>query len=80
LDAVAGVRHRWTITLKDHPDMRVIERRVSRKSGRRWATPKGAARRTGLCAHFRRGDEGLGFVADSLKRSGQVAPVAPPAS
>jgi polar amino acid transport system substrate-binding protein len=80
LDAAAGVREPLEAYAKAHSDYRVMPGNYE-EIRQAIGTPKG------------RGDAGLtflrafveemkanGFVADALKRSGQTAPVAPPAS
>jgi len=79
LDAAAGVREPLDAYAKDHPETRVMPdafEEIRQAIG----TPKG--RPAGL-AYLRRFVEEMkanGFVADALKRSGQTAPVAPPAN
>jgi polar amino acid transport system substrate-binding protein len=79
LDAAAGVREPLDAYAKDHSDTRVLPdafEEIRQAIG----TPKG--RTTGL-AYLRQFVEEMkanGFVADALKRSGQTAPVAPPAN
>jgi polar amino acid transport system substrate-binding protein len=80
LDAAAGVREPLDAYAKDHPDTRVMPdafEEIRQAIG----TPKGRAA-AGL-AYLRQFVEEMkanGFVADALKRSGQTAPVAPPAN
>jgi polar amino acid transport system substrate-binding protein len=79
LDAAAGVREPLDAYAKEHPEMRVMPgafEEIRQAIG----TPKG---RTAGAAYVRTFIEEMkanGFVADALKRSGQKAPVAPPAS
>jgi polar amino acid transport system substrate-binding protein len=79
LDAAAGVREPLDAYAKDHPDVRVLPgsfEEIKQAIG----TPKGRgdAGRAFLRA-FIEEMKANGFVADALKRSGQTAPVAPPA-
>jgi polar amino acid transport system substrate-binding protein len=80
LDAAAGVREPLDAYAKDHSDTRVMPdafEEIQQAIG----TPKGRAA-PGL-AYLRQFVEEMkanGFVADALKRSGQTAPVAPPAN
>jgi polar amino acid transport system substrate-binding protein len=80
LDAAAGVREPLDAYAKAHPDYRVMPgsyEEIRQAIG----TPKGRGA-AGL-AYLRAFVEEMkanGFVADALKRSGQTAPVAPPAS
>ena len=80
LDAAAGVREPLDGYAKDHPEVRVLPgsfEEIDQAIG----TPKGRGA-AGL-AYLRAFVEDMkanGFVADALKRSGQTAPVAPPAS
>jgi len=80
LDAAAGVREPLDAYAKTHPDVRVMPgsfEEIKQAIG----TPKG--RGTAGLAYLRAFVEEMktsGFVADALKRSGQTAPVAPPAS
>jgi polar amino acid transport system substrate-binding protein len=77
LDAAAGVRNPLDDYAKEHPEMRVMAgsfQQIRQAMG----TPKG--RPAGL-AYLRAFIEEMkqnGFVADALKRSNQVAVVAPP--
>jgi polar amino acid transport system substrate-binding protein len=77
LDAAAGVREPLDAYAKDHPEMRVMAGRFE-EIRQAMGTPKG---RTAGAAYLRVFVEEMkanGFVADALKRSGQIAPVAPP--
>jgi polar amino acid transport system substrate-binding protein len=80
LDAAAGVREPLDAYAKKHPGYRVMPgsyEEIRQAIG----TPKGRGA-AGL-AYLRAFVEEMkanGFVADALKRSGQTAPVAPPAS
>jgi polar amino acid transport system substrate-binding protein len=80
LDAAAGVREPLDAYAKDHPEVRVIPgsfEEISQAIG----TPKGrGAAGIGYLRTFVEDMKANGFVADALKRSGQTAPVAPPAS
>jgi polar amino acid transport system substrate-binding protein len=79
LDAAAGVREPLDAYAKTHPEVRVMAgffEEIRQAIG----TPKG---RTAGAAYLRAFVEDMkanGFIADALKRSGQTAPVAPPAS
>ena len=80
LDAAAGVRQPLEAYAKDHPEMRVMSgafQQIQQAMG----TPKRAASRPArrYLAKFVEEMKASGFVADALKRSGQVAQVAPPA-
>jgi polar amino acid transport system substrate-binding protein len=82
LDAAAGVRQPLEDYAKAHPDMRVMTGHFQ-EIQQAMATPKkpGDAGQAGA-AYLRAFVEEMkasGFVADALKRSGQVARVAPPA-
>jgi len=80
LDAAAGVREPLDTYAKDHPETRVLPGYFE-EIRQAIATPKGRGA-AGL-AYLRAFVEDMkanGFVADALKRSGQTAPVAPPAS
>jgi polar amino acid transport system substrate-binding protein len=79
LDATAGVRQPLEIYAKDHPDMRVMAGHFQ-EIRQAMGTPKvrGAAGAAYLKA-FVEEMKASGFVADALKRSNQVAVVAPPA-
>jgi polar amino acid transport system substrate-binding protein len=80
LDAAAGVREPLEAYAKEHPDMRVMSGNYE-EIRQAIATPKGRGA-AGL-AYLRGFVEDMkanGFVANALKRSGQTAPVAPPAS
>jgi polar amino acid transport system substrate-binding protein len=78
LDATAGVRQPLEIYAKAHPEMRVMAghfQEISQAMG----TPKGRLAGAKYLAAFIEEMKASGFVADALKRSGQVAVVAPPA-
>ena len=78
LDAAAGVRQPLETYAKDHPEMRVMSgafQEIQQAMG----TPKGRAAGAEYLAAFVEEMKASGFVADALKRSGQVAKVAPPA-
>jgi polar amino acid transport system substrate-binding protein len=80
LDAAAGVREPLEAYAKEHPEMRVMAGNYE-EIRQAIGTPKGRGA-AGL-AFLRRFVEDMkanGFVGDALKRSGQTAPVAPPAS
>lgn len=79
LDAAAGVREPLDAYAKSHPEVRVMAGRFE-EIRQAIGTPKG---RTAGAAYLRAFVEDMkanGFIADALKRSGQTASVAPPAS
>jgi polar amino acid transport system substrate-binding protein len=79
LDAAAGVREPLDAYAKDHPDMRVMPdafEEIRQAIG----TPKGRSAGVAYLRQFVEEMKANGFVADALKRSGQTAPVAPPAN
>jgi polar amino acid transport system substrate-binding protein len=78
LDAAAGVREPLDAYAKDHPDMRVLPGRFE-EIRQAIGTPKGRAAGAAYLHRFVEDMKANGFVADALKRSGQTAPVAPPA-
>ena len=78
LDAAAGVRQPLEAYAKDHPEMRVMSgafQQIQQAMG----TPKGRTAGAKYLASFVEEMKASSFVADALKRSGQVAQVAPPA-
>jgi polar amino acid transport system substrate-binding protein len=78
LDAAAGVREPLDAYAKDHPDTRVMPdafEEIRQAIG----TPKGRPAGLAYLRQFVEEMKANGFVADALKRSGQTAPVAPPA-
>jgi polar amino acid transport system substrate-binding protein len=79
LDAAAGVREPLDAYAKDHPDVRVLPgsfEEIRQAVG----TPKGrGAAGLDFLHAFVEEMKANGFVGDALKRSGQTAPVAPPA-
>jgi len=78
LDAAAGVRQPLEAYAKDHPEMRVMSgafQQIQQAMG----TPKGRATGAKYLAGFVEEMKASGFVAEALKRSGQVAQIAPPA-
>ena len=78
LEAAAGVREPMTEFVSSHPGFRLIEGRFMEI---RQAVGTAASRRPETISFLRALVEELkssGFVADSLRRSGQTAPVAPP--
>jgi polar amino acid transport system substrate-binding protein len=78
LDAAAGVRQPLDDYAKDHADVRVMAghfQLIQQAMG----TPKGRMAGTKYLAAFVEEMKATGFVADALKRSNQVAVVAPPA-
>ncbi len=79
LDAAAGVREPLDAYAKDHPDTRVMPdafEEIQQAIG----TPKGRPAGLAYLRQFVEEMKANGFVADALKRSGQTAPVAPPAN
>jgi polar amino acid transport system substrate-binding protein len=79
LDAVAGVRQAHEVYAHDHPEMRVMSGaflQIKQAMG----TPKGRTAGAAYLAKFVEEMKASGFVADALKRSGQVAKVAPAGS
>ena len=79
LDAAAGVREPLDAYAKDHPDVRVMSGRFQ-EIRQAMGTPKGRVAGAGYLRAFVEEMKANGFVAGALKRSGQTAPVAPPAS
>ncbi|KAA0075205.1 hypothetical protein CIW50_14120 [Tardiphaga sp. P9-11] len=82
LDAAAGVRQQLDAYAKDHPEMRVMSG-YFQEIQQAMAMPRIAdkPRTAGVVylAAFVEEMKASGFVAEALKRSGQVADVAPPA-
>jgi polar amino acid transport system substrate-binding protein len=79
LDAAAGVREPLDAYAKSHPDTRVMPdafEEIQQAIG----TPKGRPAGLAYLRQFVEEMKANGFVADALKRSGQAAPVAPPAN
>ena len=79
LEAAAGVRQPLEDYAKSHPEMRVMSgafQQIQQAMG----TPKGRTAGAKVLAAFVEEMKASGFVADALKRSGQVAQVAPPAA
>jgi polar amino acid transport system substrate-binding protein len=76
LDAAAGVRQPLDDYAKDHPDMRVMKGAFE-EIRQAMGTPKGRPAGLAYLRKFIEEMKASGFVADSLKRSGQIAPVAP---
>ena len=79
LEAAAGVREPVTEFVRTHPGVRLIEGRFMEI---RQAVGTATTKRLETTRFLRGLVEELkatGFVADSLRRSGQSAPVAPPA-
>jgi polar amino acid transport system substrate-binding protein len=79
LDAAAGVREPLDAYAKNHPDTRVMPdafEEIQQAIG----TPKGRPAGLAYLRHFVEEMKANGFVADALKRSGQTAPVVPPAN
>jgi polar amino acid transport system substrate-binding protein len=80
LDAAAGVREPLEAYAKDHPDYHVMPGNYE-EIRQAIGTPKGRGEAgLGYLRAFVEEMKANGFVADALKRSGQTAPVAPPAS
>ena len=78
LDAAAGVRQQLEAYAKDHADVRIMSgafQEIKQAMG----TPKGRTAGAAYLAKFVEEMKASGFVADALKRSGQVAKVAPAA-
>lgn len=78
LEVAAGVRQPLEAYAKDHPEMRVM-RGAFQQIQQAMGTPKGRTAGAAYLAKFVEEMKASGFVADALKRSGQVAQVAPPA-
>jgi polar amino acid transport system substrate-binding protein len=78
LDAAAGVRQPLEAYAKDHPEMRVMAGHFQ-EIRQAMGTPKGRTAGAAYLAGFVEEMKASGFVADALRRSGQVAQVAPPA-
>ena len=82
LDAAAGVRQQLEVYAKDHPEVRIMSG-AFQEIRQAMGMPKknGEVGRAGAAylAKFVEEMKASGFVADALKRSGQVAKVAPPA-
>ena len=83
LDVAAGVRQQLDAYAKDHPDMRVMPghfQEIAQAMG--MPRVEGQKRDAGAkyLAAFVEEMKASGFVADALKRSGQVAQVAPRAA
>jgi len=78
LDAAAGVREPLDAYARDHPEVRVMPGHFE-EIRQAIATPKGRLAGSSYLHAFVEEMKANGFVADALKRSGQTAPVAPPA-
>ena len=77
LDAAAGVRQPLEAYAKDHPEMRVMAGHFQ-EIAQAMGTPKGrGAAGVAYLKAFVEEMKASGFVADALKRSNQVAEVAP---
>jgi polar amino acid transport system substrate-binding protein len=79
LEVVAGVRQPLLAYAKDHPDVRLIDEpfmEIKQSMGAKKGHLAGAA----YLRSFIEEMKASGFVADALKRSGQTATVAPPAT
>jgi polar amino acid transport system substrate-binding protein len=77
LDAAAGVRQPLDSYAKEHPEMRVMSGAFE-QIGQAMGTAKGKSAGAAYVRAFVEEMKASGFVADALKRSGQVAKVAPP--
>ena len=75
LDAAAGVRQPLDDYAKDHPGFRVMTGAFE-QIGQAMGTPKGRPAAAAYLHGFVEEMKASGFVADALKRSGQVAKVA----
>lgn len=82
LDVCAGVRQQLEAYAKDHPEVRILPE-AFQQIQQAMATPKkpGDAGKAGhaYVAAFVEEMKASGFVAEALKRSNQVAKIAPPA-
>lgn len=79
LEVCAGVRQPLLAYVKDHPEVRLIDEpfmEIKQSMG----TPKGRLTAEPYLRTFIEEMKASGFVADALKRSGQTATVAPPAT
>lgn len=80
LEAAAGVREPVTEFIAAHPEYRLIDERFM-EIGQAVSTAKTRREETRQFLHGLVEElKATGFVADSLRRSGQSAPVAPPAA
>lgn len=82
LDVAAGVRQQLDAYAKDHPEMRVMPghfQEIRQAMGMPRIEGQPHADGAAYLAAFVEDMKSSGFVADALKRSGQVADVAPPA-
>ena len=83
LDAAAGVRQQLEVYAKDHPEVRIMSGAFQEiKQAMGMPKHNGAAGKAGAAylGKFVEEMKASGFVADALKRSGQVAKVAPAGS
>lgn len=78
LEAVGGVRQPLEAYAKDHPEMRVMDGHFM-EIRQAMGTPKGRLAGAAYLQAFVEEMKASGFVAEALKRSGQVAAVAPQA-
>jgi polar amino acid transport system substrate-binding protein len=78
LDAAAGVRQQLEAYAKDHADVRIMSG-AFQEIRQAMGTPKGRTAGAAYLAKFVEEMKASGFVADALKRSGQVAKVPPAA-
>jgi len=82
LEAAAGVRQPLEDYAKSHPEMRVMKGAFQQIQQAMGTPKKGSETGKAGAAYLAKFVEEMkasGFVADALKRSGQVAQVAPPA-
>ena len=82
LEVAAGVRQPLEAYAKDHPEMRVMSGHFQEIQQAMGMPKKAGESRAAGAAYLRAFVEDVkasGFVADALKRSGQIATVAPPA-
>ena len=80
LDAAAGVRQQLEVYAKDHPDVRIMSgafQEIKQAMGMPKKNGKAGEAGAKYLAAFVEDMKAWGFVADALKRSGQVAVVAP---
>ncbi|MDB5716312.1 MAG: amino acid transporter substrate-binding protein [Sphingomonadales bacterium] len=82
LDVAAGVRQQLDAYAKDHPEMRVMSgyfQEINQAMGMPRVEGQPRIAGTAYLAAFVEEMKANGFVAEALKRSNQVAQVAPPA-
>jgi polar amino acid transport system substrate-binding protein len=84
LDAAAGVRQQLDVYAKEHPDdVRIMSgafQEIKQAMGMPKKNAEAGKAGAAYLAAFVEDMKASGFVADALKRSGQVAKVAPPAN